>query len=52
MTLASTADAACTRDALAAMARLRGLCADLTASESDSTPESTPNTTDPTGGTP
>ena len=51
MTLAEQADAATTRDALAAMARLRGLCADLSDFQPVSVPEPTPSVTDPTGGT-
>lgn len=52
MTLTSTADAACTRDALAAMARLRGLCADLNDFQPDSVPETHPERYRAPGGTP
>lgn len=39
MTLAEQADAATTRDALAAAARLMGLCGDLSHLQPESTPE-------------
>lgn len=43
MTLAARADAATTRDALAAAARLMVLCGDLSDLQPESTPEPTPS---------